>query len=326
MTVPGGSSSEASGFPAAQETPVVLRMLAHPGLANPLAPHGALLLVQLFFGSLPVMGKVVLRHVPAMALVGFRVVGGALLLLLCARLVRAPRITAFKDWSMLLVLALLGVFFNQILYIEGLARTTALNAAVLTTTIPVITTVLSILMGQEKYGWLKGAGIALSLVGALRVLGVDELSLANEHLVGNLFILGNTISYSLYLVLARTLLSKYESLSVITPIFLISSVLLLPLALPAWGQIEVSTVPPLAWGLALCIVLFPTVGAYLLNIWALKRTKPSVVVVYIYLQPLVATFLSTMLLGEALTVRLMVSALLVFAGVYLVGRARAREA
>lgn len=316
MTQPGESASAAEA-----SSPRSAAYLSHP-----FAPHGALLLVQLFFGALPVMGKVVLKHVPTMALVGFRIVGGALLLLLCARMARAPWVKGWRDWGMLLLLSLLGVFFNQIFYLQGLARTTSLNAAVLTTTIPVITTVLSILFRQESYSWLKGLGIGLSMMGALRVLGVEELNFANEHLIGNLLIIGNTVSYSLYLVLARNILSRYEALSVITPVFGLGAILLLPWALPAWGQIDSAQVPVMAWWLAAAIVVFPTVGSYLLNIWALKRTRPSVVVVYIYLQPLVTTLLGTLWLGEQLTLRLVQAAALVFTGVYLVGRARAQEA
>lgn len=294
-------------------------------MSHPLAPHFALLLVQLFFGSLPVMGKYVMRFVEPQALVGFRIIGGAALLLVCHWVAKAPPIREKGAWGRLLMLSLLGVFFNQLLYIEGLARTTAINAAVLTTTIPVITTVLSIGFSLERFSWLKGVGIGLSLLGALRLIGIEGLDLSSQHLLGNLLVFGNTVSYSLYLVLARSLLERHPAISVITPVFWMGALLMMPVALPAWSRIDVAQVAPLAWWVAAGIVLFPTVGAYLLNIWALKRTKPSVVVVYIYLQPLVATLLGMALLGERLTVVVLQAAALTFTGVFLVGKARQYE-
>ena len=74
------------------------------------------------------------------------------------------------------------------------------------------------------------------------------------------------------------------------------------------------------------IVLVPTVGAYYLNAWALGRVAPSTVAVYIYLQPLIAFSLAPLLLGEKLSWRTLVAALLIFAGVLVVtrrGRSRA---
>ncbi|HAF12530.1 MAG TPA: hypothetical protein DCK99_02275, partial [Blastocatellia bacterium] len=76
------------------------------------------------------------------------------------------------------------------------------------------------------------------------------------------------------------------------------------------------------------IILVPTVGAYYINAWALMRVPPSVVAVYIYLQPLLAFGLAPALLGESWNSRTMVACALIFAGVAIVtirGRSRTVE-
>lgn len=271
------------------------------------------------------MGKVVLRVLEPGALVGFRIVGGALLLELARRVMKAPMVAEPGVWKRLALLSLLGISANQVLYLEGLARTTAINAAVLTTCIPVLTASFAILLRQERFHPLKAVGILLSLLGALRVIGVEGLELSSRYLVGNLLVFGNTVVYSLYLVLARELLARHGALSVIAPVFAFGALGVMPLVLPAWGRIEPEGVPVMIWVLSAAIVIFPTVLAYLLNIWALKHTRPSVVTVYIYLQPVITAALGMGLLGERLTPELVQAAVLAFLGVFLVSRARTRE-
>jgi drug/metabolite transporter (DMT)-like permease len=88
------------------------------------------------------------------------------------------------------------------------------------------------------------------------------------------------------------------------------------------------TVPLKTWLWVIYIILVPTVGAYYINAWALMRVPPSVVAVYIYLQPLLAFGLAPALLGESWNSRTMVACALIFAGVAIVtirGRSRTVE-
>jgi drug/metabolite transporter (DMT)-like permease len=114
---------------------------------------------------------------------------------------------------------------------------------------------------------------------------------------------------------------------VITWIFLIGAVMTLPFAGYAWSADELQTVPPGVWLAVGYIILFPTVGAYYLNSWAITRMPPSVVAIYIYLQPLLAFGLAPLVLGESWNSRTIVACLLIFAGVAVVTiRARSRAA
>ena len=80
------------------------------------------------------------------------------------------------------------------------------------------------------------------------------------------------------------------------------------------------------WLMIVFIILFPTVGAYYLNAWALTKVPPSTVAIYIYLQPLIAFGFAPFLLGEQWNARTIIAALFIFAGVAVVtkrGRSRA---
>jgi drug/metabolite transporter (DMT)-like permease len=110
--------------------------------------------------------------------------------------------------------------------------------------------------------------------------------------------------------------------------FQIAALVAIPIAAYSWSTQGLSIASP---GLVLAviyIILVPTVGSYYLNSWAITRVSPSVVAVYIYLQPLIAFGLAPLLLGERLNSRTIVACVLIFAGVAVVtirSRSRAVE-
>ena len=70
------------------------------------------------------------------------------------------------------------------------------------------------------------------------------------------------------------------------------------------------------------IIIFPSVGAYLLNAWALARVSPSVVAIYVYLQPLIAFIAAPLMIQEKLSMRMFTAGLLICLGVLIVTRRR----
>jgi drug/metabolite transporter (DMT)-like permease len=127
-------------------------------------------------------------------------------------------------------------------------------------------------------------------------------------------------------VISKTLLERYGALNVITWIFLVGSVVTVPVGIYSLQQENLGAISAGVWLLLLFIIIFPTVGAYYLNAWALTKVAPSTVAIYIYLQPLVAFGFAPLLLGEQWNSRTIVAALLIFMGVAVVtkrGRSRA---
>jgi drug/metabolite transporter (DMT)-like permease len=68
------------------------------------------------------------------------------------------------------------------------------------------------------------------------------------------------------------------------------------------------------------VLLFTTCIAYLLNAWALKSVKSSTAGAYIYLQPLLATFFALLFGKDELNGKMIISACLIFTGLYLVSK------
>ncbi len=280
------------------------------------AVHAALIAVQVLFASLAIVGRFVLPEFPAGALVMIRVIGAGAILVVVNMLRRGQWVTDRRDLLELGGLGLLGITLNQSLFVFGLAHTTAINATILVTTVPVFTLVGAVLLGRERASKQKLGGVALAAAGAVWLIGPDRISLAPDVTLGNLMILAGMVCYAAYFLLAQRMLGRYDALTVTTYVMLLSILTVAPVGMPALFRLEPSTIRPAIWAGVAWIVAGPTVLTYLLNVWALRRVSSSVVAVYIYLQPLMTAAVAPLLLkGETLTPRTAAAGLLIFTGV-----------
>ncbi|HWN12071.1 MAG TPA: DMT family transporter [Pyrinomonadaceae bacterium] len=301
---------------------LTIRSLAEHGIT----PHLVLVAVQIMFGTWPIFGKIVLRSISSTSLVGLRVCGAAVVLTLfrrqLGRLLRLPR----RILAWVVLSSLLGVVLNQLLFVKGLSLTTAINASLITTTIPVFTLAVSIALGHDRASLRHVLGIGLAAAGVIYLVDPLRASFSAQTTLGNILIVINSFSYGAYIAVSRDLFRRYGALDVITWIFLVGAIITLPFAGYAWTSDELSAVPWGTWLIIAYIIIVPTVGAYYLNSWAVIRVSPSIVAIYVYLQPLLAFGFAPMILGESWNSRTLVACALIFAGVGVVtiyGRSRA---
>jgi len=291
-----------------------------------IGPHLALVAVQILFGTWPIFGKIVLRSMSPASLVSCRLTGAALMFALLQRRLTPLLNMPVKDIALLTLCSITGIVGNQFLYVTGLSLTTAINATLLSTTIPVFTLFVSILFSYDRLSPRRLIGIMLAAVGVIYLVNPVRADLSHQTTAGNLLLVSNALLYAIYIVISKDLFERYGALNVITWIFLIGSLVTIPVGIYSLRQENLSAIGTGAWLLVALIIIFPTVGAYYLNAWALIKVPPSTVAVYIYLQPLIAFGFAPLLLGEHLTWRTGIAALLIFAGVGVVtkrGRSRA---
>ncbi|MCU0620576.1 MAG: DMT family transporter [Gemmatimonadales bacterium] len=283
------------------------------------AVHAALVFVQLLFAGLAISGRYVLPHVPAGLLVTLRVLGAAGVLLSWNALRGGPWVRDRGDLLRLALLGFLGIAANQTLFLFGLKHSTAINATILVTTVPVFTVLGAVLLGREPPSPLKFAGIALAAAGAIYLIGPDRLSFARDVAFGNLLIVLGMICYASYFLLSKPLMARHDSVTVSAYVMLFAIAGVLPLGALGLRGFDWAAVSPSVWGWVVFIVIGPTILTYLLNVWALKRATPTVVAVYIYLQPLFTAAIAPLVLrGEGLTTRAALAGLLIFSGLALV--------
>ena len=282
-----------------------------------LKPHAALIGVQLLFGSLPVIGKVVLAVLPAIALVGFRVGITALVLFLFQLYRRRIWLHERSDYIKLAIISLFGVTFNQLLFIGGLSLTKASNTSLLAVTIPIFTLAVSAVAGTEKLRLIKVVGIVLAAAGIIYLIDPRNASFSSQTTLGDLMIILNSLSYGIFVATSKETITRNGAFRSMMWIFIFASIICVPLGVWSVSSTNVAAVSPAIWGLTIYIAVVATAGPYLLNAYALSKVNPSVVAVYIYLQPIIGFILAVVFLNEILDFKFAVAATLVFAGVFL---------
>ena len=278
-----------------------------------------LVMVQVFFASLAVLGRVVLPAVPAGALVTIRIFGAAAALTLFNAARRGPWIRDRSDLLRVAISGWLGVTANQSLYLFGLSHSTAVNATILVTTAPVFTVVGSLLLGLERPSLGKLGGIALAAAGAIYLVDPSRLSFAPGVALGNLLLLIAMACYAAYFLISKPLLARYDAITVGTYVMLFAALGVLPLGIPALWRLDPAVLHGSIGWLVAYIVAGPTIGAYFLNLWALRRVSSNTVASFLYLQPFLAAVSAPLVLpGERLTSRTLVAGGLIFLGLGLV--------
>jgi drug/metabolite transporter (DMT)-like permease len=274
-----------------------------------------LALVQVLFGVHYAVAKELLRWMEPAAWATLRIVVAALVLqaFVFRRGGGLPR--SFREWIRVAGLALCGVVVNQVCFVEGLSRTIPAHSALIMTTIPLWTVAFATALRKERPTLRRAAAIVCGLLGVWTLLRADRFHLDLDLLPGDLLTLVNTAAYGLFLVLGKRYVEGLDASVATARIFAVGAVGIAAYGLDDLVAADLRSLPGSFWVLAAYAILGATVIAHGLNLWALRRTVSSLVALFVYLQPIVATAVDGILLGRWPSWRFGVAAVLVFIGV-----------
>lgn len=277
----------------------------------------ALLALMVFVWSVNfVVAKNALAELPPLMLGALRFTGGGLFILpifLWSR--RGTAKPALSTSWKLLALGLVGVGFNQLLFLLGLVRTTVAHAAILIAMTPVMVLFLSAWAGHERItsGKLVGLGLALS---GVAVLQGRALLGGHGSMLGDLFVLLAGLTFAIFTVVGKEIRTRYDGLTINTFAYAGSAVLLSPFTIWMASRCDWSKVTWVGWTSVAYMAVFPSVVAYLIFYHALRYMPSTSVSRLAYLQPFLATLLAVPILGERVTASLVTGGALVLAGVF----------
>jgi drug/metabolite transporter (DMT)-like permease len=172
---------------------------------------------------------------------------------------------------------------------------------------------------KERMKKRKIFGIVLGLAGTVTLIlyGKSVVNAPNASL-GNLLVFINAISYGFYLILVKKLMDKYNAFTFVKWIYTFGFLMVLPFGWNEFHAIDWVNLPTAIYWKIGFVVVFSTFLTYLLNLISMRELKPTTVAVFIYLQPLFATIFAVSLGKDELSLVKLLSAVLIFAGVYLV--------
>lgn len=288
---------------------------------NPILVHGALLLVSIIYAATYSIAKLVMpEFLSPSAFILIRVsVAGLLFSLFHRAFFHYSKVDRSDLWP-LAVSGFFGVAANMLLFFEGLSRSTPINASVLMLFSPLFVLLFNRWMHQTKISYRQSGGMLIAAIGAILLIGGTSFRVSKEHVLGDILVVLNAVSFSYYLVYSAKLLQKYPSITVIRYVFIFGWLFVLP-----FGLFDLGAAEPAQWNNTIwASVIFTAVGttfiAYLLNAWALQKAGSVVVGSYIYLQPLLAGIIAIAMGKDSLSAEKVIFALMIFTGVYLVNR------
>jgi len=285
-------------------------------------PYLALFLVYLIWGANFVVAKITLQEFPPMSLAFLRF-SLASLFLAPFFLAQTKKVKIKKeDLPKLIATGVLIVTLNIAFFFEGIKRTTAIDASILTMIIPLLSVLLGWWFLKEKIYLINLSGVGLALLGALIVLGLPQIftgSVSTQILLGNILIILASISWVVGAIISKQLLTKYSSLVVTAIAFMVGTLtFLIPAASeylqnPGWpSQITILGILGLTY-----MTLLSSISAYFLFEWGLSKTSVSIADLFQYIEPFVATFLAVTILGERISQSFLIGGGLIAVGAYL---------
>lgn len=265
------------------------------------------------------------NHLLPMQIIFLRVSGTLLIAWIIQLSIKELRILKIDraDYPRLILSSVLGVAINQMMFFTGLNHTTPVDAAIINSASPILVLVFAAWLLKDKIGSSRLAGILLGATGALiLILFGNPLSLLGGHFAGNMFIIVNTASWSLYLVVSKPLMVKYNPFILMRWIFLFGFIAIFPFTIRQAIEINFSSFDAYTWFSIMYIIIGTTFMAYFFITYSLKRLSSSVVAYYTYLQPVLVALLGIIIFAETISWVKTVSAILVFAGIYFVTKKR----
>jgi drug/metabolite transporter (DMT)-like permease len=233
-------------------------------------------------------------------------------------LVRRLPLPGRRDILIMLALGVLGNGLYQILWVEGIARTRASDAALLVAASPAFIEVLGWLRGSDRAGLRGMSGIALSLLGiGLVVTGAANAAAGKSTFAGNAFILGSVLCWSVYSVYLRPITTRVDGLTLSAVTMTGGIVPLLIVGAPSIASTNWGAVPSLGWAAVAYSGLLALVVAYLFWYRGVRVLGPTRAAMYSNLQPLVAMLAAWPLLGEAPRALQLMGALCIVGGLLL---------
>lgn len=281
--------------------------------------HAAILGANIIYGlNYSIAKDVMPEFIQPFGFIFCRVSGALLLFWMFAQFAEKEKVSE-RDLALMAVCGAFGVASNQLMFFYGLNLTSPINAAIILTCNPILVLLISAVVIRERITSRKIIGIGLGLTGAVGLILFKGLSaLSSDGFIGDLFVFLNATSYAIYLVLVKPLMQKYKPMTVIKWVFLFGFIYVLPFGWTQFQEIEWATFTTNIWWAFGFVVVGTTFLAYLFNIFGLKELSPSVVSIYIYSQPLIASIMAIALQKDELSIEKILAALFIFSGVYLV--------
>lgn len=288
--------------------------------------HGHIyaLTANVLWGLMSPIGKSALQVFSPLSVTAFRIVGACIAFWILSLFCKKEKI-APKDRLRIFFAAFFALIFNQGMFIYGLSFTSPINASIVTTTLPIITMIVAAIYLREPISGKKILGIAVGATGALiLILGSNSNAIGSGNIIGDLLCLTAQFSFAFYLTVFKSLTQEYSAVTINKWMFLVGSLVYLPISFTDISAIEWSAVPVSAILQVLYIIIGASFLSYICIMTAQRMLRPTVVSMYNYVQPIIASFTAIAMGVGIFDWQKGLAIACVFMGVYIVTQSKSK--
>lgn len=241
---------------------------------------------------------------------------GFLCLLPCAVLLRV-RWPQRSDWPAVMALGIcfFGLFF--ILYNIAVSYTTAARASLALATLPLHTMVVGAILGVERLTARKIAGVGIAVLGVAAALAAGLAQSPAGAWRGELIMTGAVFCMAFYNVLSRPLMQRSSALGFLTVGMGAGALVLVLVGFAKGSFAALAHFTTAQWIAGLYLGAGGGALAFILWVMALARATPTRVANTMTVNPIAATLLAALLIGEPITPNLLIGLVAVFAGIWI---------
>lgn len=286
--------------------------------------HIFALTANVLWGLMAPIGKSALMEFSALSVTTFRMVGAAACFWLLSAFCKREHVD-HRDMLKIFFASLFALVFNQGVYIFGLSMTSPIDASIVTTTLPIVTMIIAAIYLKEPVTNLKVLGIFVGAMGALiLIMSSQTADGGNSSIIGDLLCLVAQISFSIYLTVFKGLSQKYSPVTLNKWMFVYASMCYIPFSYHDVASIQWAEISTAAFVQVGYVVVGGSFLAYIFIMTAQRLMRPTVVSMYNYMQPIVASIAAIIMGLGVFGWEKGAAIALVFLGVYIVTKSKSK--
>jgi drug/metabolite transporter (DMT)-like permease len=273
-----------------------------------------------FGGTAAAVTRYVVGAIDPVTIAAFRFGIGAAVLLPLALMLRS----AFPRGRDLIGTALLGVLFFAVFFVFyniAMAHTTAARGALALSTLPLWTMVVAALLGAEALTARKTLGVLIAVGGVAVALAAGLNATPAGAWRGDLIMVGATLCMAFYNVWSRPFIARSSALGFVTASMGAGAVCVVAASLASGGLGLAGSLTAQQWIAVIYLGVFGGAAAFFLWVLALRMTTPTRVANTMTVNPIAASALAAVLVGEPIGLNLVVGLIAVGVGIYLASTA-----
>ncbi|HUX93017.1 MAG TPA: DMT family transporter [Ignavibacteriaceae bacterium] len=278
------------------------------------------LFAVILWGNSFIATKLALRELNPQTIILLRLIFGIALLVIFAIYTKKDFTLNLKNHGAIFILALIAVFHLWI-QVTGLEYTSAASTGWIVGVTPVFMAILSIIFFKEKLSKTKIIGIIVAFSGL--ILLVSRSNMSNIRFIeqkGDLMVLASAFTWSVYSLVNKKISLKYPPMMTILFLFIMMAVIISPFTVTRQSINAVIHLSLIGWVSILFLGIFCSGIAYVLWAKSLKELEATKVGSFLYLEPFVTVLSAWFILSETITLTIIMSGLIITAGVILVNR------